>query len=214
MFQDRRDAGRRLAEKLTEYENSLNVVVLGLPRGGVVVAHEIARALRLPLDVFIVRKIGFPGESELAIGAVAETGIVVLNRSMPAFQSVSENYLQAEIGRQKEEIVRRAALYRRGNGMRGIEGKTVLLVDDGVATGATMKAAISALKRENIDRLVAALPVSPPDTAADLNAMADDFLCLETPVDFMAVGLYYRDFRQVTDQEVVDLLQHPAAEAA
>jgi putative phosphoribosyl transferase len=214
MFRDRKDAGRRLAEKLGAYRGREDVLVLALPRGGAVTGYEIARALLAPLDVIIVRKLGFPGESELAVGAICETGALVLNDSIISSFGVPDDYVQSEIARQKQEIARRVDLYRNGKGISGLEGKTVVLVDDGVATGATMKAAISALKQENIAKLIVALPVSPPSTASELSAMVDEFICIETPPDFMAVGSHYQNFIQVSDQEVVDLLQRSAAEAA
>lgn len=205
MFQDRKDAGDRLVEKLSNYKDRQDILVLALPRGGVVPGYEIARALKAPLDVFIVRKIGFPGEPELAIGAVSETGVVALNQDILSLHSISEDYIQGEIARQKEEIVRRVNLYRGGKGLT-IEGKIILLVDDGIATGATMKAAINALNKENIGKLVVALPVAPPEVAAHLKTMVDEFICLETPADFMAVGMHYMHFDQVSDDEVIELL--------
>lgn len=211
MFRDRADAGAELAKKLIGYKGSADAIVLGLPRGGAVTGYEIARALGIPLDVLIVRKIGFPGEPELAVGAVAETGKTVLNNSIISASGVPESYIRDEVGRQKEEIARRVKLYRGGKGVAGLEGKTVILVDDGVATGATMKAAIATLKEENLKRLVVALPVAPPDTAAELRRMADEFICLHTPEGFMAVGSYYADFRQTTDEEVVEILKKSVA---
>jgi putative phosphoribosyl transferase len=159
MFRDRKDAGIRLAERLEKYHGRKDVLVLALPRGGAVTGYEIARALKLPLDVIIVRKIGFPGESELAVGAVSETGTVALNDSIISAYGVTNDYVQAEIVHQKQEIARRVNLYRGGKGIAGLEGKVVILVDDGVATGATIRAAISALKQEKIAKLVVALPV-------------------------------------------------------
>jgi len=188
--------------------------VLALPRGGVVTGYEIARAIGAPLDVLIVRKIGFPYQPELAAGAVAETGSVVLNRDIIAMGGLSEEALKPEIDRQKEEIARRVVLYRAGRKLSNLTGKTVILVDDGVATGATMKAAITALKKEHIAKLVVALPVGPPETVEVLRRMVDEFICLETPLYFMAVGAHYGDFTQVTDEEVVKLLQRSTAMAA
>lgn len=207
MFRDRKDAGNQLAAKLKQYKDTKEVLVLALPRGGVVNGLEIARHLKAPLDVLIVRKIGFPGQPELAIGAVSETGTVVLNKSIISTYGVSEDYVQAETSRQKEEIARRVKLYRQGKGLSELEGKTIILVDDGVATGATMKAAIATLKKEKIQKLVVALPVSPPETAKELMEMVDEYICLETPWNFMAVGGYYKDFRQISDEEVVKMLQ-------
>lgn len=211
MFRDRKDAGNRLAGKLKDYEDLNDVLVLALPRGGVVTGFEIARQLKAPLDVLIVRKIGFPGQPELAIGAVSETGTVVLNKSIISGYGVSEDYVQKEISRQKEEIARRVKLYRKGKGILELEGKTVILVDDGVATGATMKAAIETLRKEKLRKLVVALPVCPPETEKELKAMVDECICLETPRDFMAVGSYYDDFRQTSDEEVVEMLRESMA---
>jgi predicted phosphoribosyltransferase len=207
MFADRKEAGIRLAEKLERYSSAGEVVVLGLPRGGAVTAFEIARAINAMLNVLIVRKIGFPGQSELAIGAVSETGAIALNQGIISAGKVSQKYIDAEIALQQREIDRRVGLYRGGRRLDKLEGKTVILVDDGVATGATMKAAIATLKKEKIKKLVVAVPVSPPDTAEELKAMADEFVCISTPADFMAVGNFYRDFRQVTDEEVAAILK-------
>lgn len=211
MFTDRRDAGIQLAEKLKHYRDFKGVLVLALPRGGAVTGFEIARAIGAPLDVLIVRKIGFPGQPELAIGAISETGTVVLNQQIIYYSGVPEKYIEDEISAQKEEIVRRIRLYRGGKPFEKLEGKTIILVDDGVATGATMKAAIATLKEEKIRRLIVAIPVSPLETADELRAMADEFVCLYTPSDFMAVGNYYRDFTQVTDEKVAEILKESEA---
>lgn len=207
MFRDRKDAGIQLAEKLQKYKGQEETLVLALPRGGVITGFEIARILKAPLDILIVRKIGFPGQPELAIGAVSETGTVVLIQSIISSYRVADAYIEKEISKQKEEISRRARLYRKDRSIKKFEGKTIILVDDGVATGATMKAAIETLKKENIPRLVVALPVSPPETAQELRQMTDEFICLATPEGFMAVGNHYQDFTQVSDAEVVDMLQ-------
>lgn len=207
MFIDRKDAGIQVAERLKRYSGKKETLVLALPRGGVVTGVEIARRLRIPLDVLIVRKIGHPLQPELAIGAVSETGTVELNQSIIAASGVSKAYIDEEVSAQKKEIVRRMELYRSGKGIAPLEGKTIILVDDGVATGATLKAAIATLKKEKISRLVVAVPVAPPGTAGELERMADEFICIETPSNFMAVGAYYQDFFQVTDDEVVRLLR-------
>lgn len=206
MFLDRSDAGIKLSEKLKAYKDNKEVLILALPRGGVATGYEIARILNAPLDVLIVRKIGHPMQPELAVGAVSETGTVVLNPRVLSF-GVSEDYIKDETSIQKEEISRRIELYRKGKGISEIQGKIIILVDDGVATGATIKAAISTLNKEKLKKLVIALPVAPPDTADELKGMADEFICLETPYDFRAVGNYYYDFTQVTDQEVVRYLK-------
>lgn len=211
MFIDRKDAGIQLAERLKRHANEKGALVLALPRGGVVTGAEIARRLKLPLDVLIVRKIGHPLQPELAIGAVSETGTVELNQSIIAASGVSQAYIDEEVLAQKKEIVRRVELYRSGKGIARLAGKTIILVDDGVATGATLKAAIATLRREKTSRLVVAIPVAPPETASELERMADEFICIETPPHFMAVGAHYQDFVQVTDGEVVKLLQQSAA---
>ncbi len=212
MFRDRRDAGIRLAERFLSYKKKEGVLVLALPRGGVVTGFEIARRLDVSLDVLIVRKIGFPGQPELAIGAVSETGTVVLNQSIVTTYNVSEDYINDEISRQKREISRRVQLYRQGRGIRDLSDKTIILVDDGVATGATMKAAIATLKRENIKKLIIALPVASFDTANELRNMVDEFICLETPIYFIAVGNYYYDFSQISDEEVEEILKVSVSE--
>lgn len=207
LFQNRKDAGRQLAGRLMHYLDKAGVIVLGLPRGGVSVAHEIARALHCPLDILIVRKIGFPGNPELAAGAVSETGSVVFNEDIVSAYGVSKAYLERETARQEEEIARRVALYRGGTGVPPMEGKSVILVDDGVATGATLRAAISTLKQERLARLVVALPVASQSAARELAATVDEWVCLQAPAGFMAVGQYYADFTQVEDEDVVALLK-------
>jgi putative phosphoribosyl transferase len=207
IFKDRKDAGAELAYRLKDYKDRKDVTVLALPRGGVVTGYEIASYLNCPLDVIIVRKLGFPGQPELAIGAVSETGTVVLNEFIISSYGVTEDYIQDEISSQKKVIEKRVDLYRKGQKIPDLKGKIIILVDDGAATGATAKAAISTLKAEGIKKLIVALPVAPPDTADELRWMADEFICLETPYDFMAVGSYYEDFAQVTDEEVVDILE-------
>jgi putative phosphoribosyl transferase len=207
VFADRKNAGKQLAEKLSPYRDKADVIVLGLPRGGVTVAYEIARALHCPLDILIVRKIGFPGNPELAAGAVSETGTVVLNEDIVSGYGVSRAYLEQETARQKEEIARRIALYRGGKGVPHLQGKTVILVDDGVATGATAKAAISTLKQEKITKLVVALPVASQEAEREIAPMVDEWVCLQAPAGFWAVGQYYSDFTQVEDEDVVAMLK-------
>jgi len=207
MFRDRREAGEKLAGKLGDYKGRKDALVIALPRGGVVTGFEIARRLDLPLDIIIIRKIGFPGQPEFAIGAVSETGEVLLNRSVINSYGVDEGYIREEVERQKEIIRRRKDLYRGGRGLSGLEGKTAILVDDGVATGSTAKAAIAALKKAGPKEIVLGLPVAPPRTAEELKAMVDRFICLHTDPYFLAVGNYYSDFEQVTDEEVAVILQ-------
>jgi putative phosphoribosyl transferase len=214
MFQNRTDAGRQLSSRLLQFKDRHDVIVLALPRGGVVTGYEIARTLNVPLDVLIVRKLGFPGQPELAVGAVAETGTIVLNDEIVATGRVADDFLKREIELQKGEIARRVDIYRAGSRLPDLTGITVILVDDGVATGATIKAAISSIKKEGVAKLVVALPVGPPETVEVLRQTVDDIICLETPPGFMAVGRYYLDFDQVSDDEVVNLLRKSAAKAA
>lgn len=207
IFKDRRDAAQRLASKLMQYENSPDALILALPRGGVVTGYEIAKILNCPLDIIIIRKIGFPSRPEFAIGAVSETGKVVLNEDVVRGYGISETYIKAEVKKEEEEISRRKSLYRGGKGIPSLAGKVIILVDDGIATGATMKAAIETLKKEGLAKLVVAVPVAPPETAEAIRKITDEFVCLEMPDYFMAVGNYYHDFTQVSNEEVVELLK-------
>lgn len=207
VFKDRKEGGAQLALRLKEFKEREGVLVLALPRGGVVTGYEVASYLKCPLDVIIIRKLGFPGQPELAIGAVSETGTVVLNESIISDYGVPEEYIEGEISSQKAVIERRVNLYRKRQGIPDLKGKNIILVDDGAATGATMKAAISTLRVEGIEKLIVALPVAPPETAEELRRMAGELICLETPSDFMAVGSYYQDFTQVTDEDVVKILE-------
>lgn len=207
IYKDRKDAGGKLAEKLGHYRDKADVVVLGLPRGGVPVACEIAKGLHCPINILIVRKIGMPGNPELAAGAICETGTVVFNDDVIKIYGVSKEYLERETIRQKREIIRRIQLYREGKGISSLAGKTVILVDDGVATGATIKAAIATLANERIARLVVALPVASQEAEEELETMVDELLCLQAPAGFMAVGNYYYDFKQVADEEVIAMLK-------
>ncbi len=206
MFENRRQAGQLLAQRLQDLKDAPDVVVLGIPRGGVVVAAEIAHMLNAPLDVYITRKLGAPGNPELAIGAVAEDGTVVLDEESIAFLRVPDTYLDEERRRQQEEIRRRADRYRRGRPPVPLEGKRVILVDDGVATGHTVEVAIRALRQQPIKELILAVPVGPPTTIARLRALVDRLEVLSEPEVFWAVGMFYRDFRQVSDEEVEALL--------
>ncbi len=209
-FSDRYQAGALLAGRLQEFKDRADVLVLALPRGGVVVGYEIARHLHVPLDVFVTRKLGFPGQPELALGAVSETGSVILNPGLA--DKVPEEYLNREIRLQKEEIERRIKVYRGGARVRDPAGKDIILVDDGLATGATARAAVEALKREKSKSLLVAVPVAPEDTAREFEELVDRFVCLLRDSSFYALGLYYQDFSQLSDEEVTELLRRAAVE--
>jgi erythromycin esterase-like protein/predicted phosphoribosyltransferase len=206
LFRDRREAGRRLAEKLVTYANRPDVLVLALPRGGVPVAYEVTRALGAPLDVFVVRKLGVPGYEELAMGAVATGGVRVLNDQLIERLGMPEPLIDAVTAREQQELTRRERLYRGGRPPPDVRGRTVILVDDGLATGATMQAAIEALRQQNPARIVVAVPTASPDTCDEMKKKADDVICAMTPEPFYAVGRWYQDFSQTTDEEVRELL--------
>ncbi len=207
MFRNREEAGQLLAQRLMDLKGDPNVVVLGVPRGGVLVAAEIARALQAPLDVYITRKLGAPGNPELAIGAIAEDGTLVLDHETIAMLNVPEAYLQEEQRRQQAEIRARTARYRSGRGPLSLTGKRVILVDDGVATGKTLEATIQALRQHPVRELILAVPVGPPSTIERLQRLVDRLEVLETPDVFWAVGMFYEDFHQVDDSEVQDCLR-------
>ena len=206
LFRDRREAGRLLAEKLAPYANRPDVLVLALPRGGVPVAYEVARALGAPLDVFVVRKLGVPGYEELAMGAVATGGVRVLNDQIVDRLGIPDHLIDAVAAREQQELSRRELLYRGGRPPPNIRGRTVILVDDGLVTGATMHAAIQALRQQQPARIVVAVPTASPETCEEMRAEVDDVICAITPEPFHAVGLWYQDFSQTTDEEVRDLL--------
>jgi len=210
LFRDRREAGRVLAEKLAAYANRPDVLVLALPRGGVPVAYEVARALGAPLDVFVVRKLGVPGYEELAMGAVATGGVRVLNDQLVERLGIPEHIIDAVAARERRELARRERLYRGGRPPPDVRGRTVILVDDGLATGATMHAAIQALRQQNPARIVVAVPTASPETCEEMKARADDVICAITPEPFHAVGRWYQDFSQTTDEEVAALLARPS----
>jgi len=212
-FVDRMDAGRRLSGALDHLRGD-DVVVLGLPRGGVVVASEVAEALGAPLDVVLVRKLGVPAQPELAAGAAGEGGVLVRNESVVRRARVSETVLADLARRARAEIDRRALLYRGGRAREPVAGRTAVVVDDGIATGATARAACQVVRAQGADRVVLAAPVCSRDTAAALSGEVDELVCLETPARFLGVGWFYANFRQVTDDEVVDLLRRAAASRA
>jgi len=206
VFDDRRHAGRALARVLRELPDCSDSVVLALPRGGVPVAFEVARHLRLPLDIFLVRKLGVPGQEELAMGAVAGGGIVVLNEPVIRLYSIRPEIIDAVALRENAEIQRRTAIYRGRHPPIPLKGRAVILVDDGLATGSTMRAAIRAL-RPIVRRIVVAVPVGAAVTCSDLRSEVDSLICLETPAHFQAVGEFYRSFDPTSDDEVRALLE-------
>src|SRR6202051_1009491 len=206
LFRDRRDAGRLLAEKLAAYANRPDALVLALPRGGVPVAYEVARALGAPLEVFVVRKLGVPGYEELAMGAVATGGVRVLNDQLIERLGIPEQMIDAVAARELQELARRERRYRGGRPPPDVRGRTVILVDDGLATGATMHAAIEALRQQKPTRTVVAVPTASPETCEEMKTKADDVICAITPEPFQAVGRWYQDFLQTTDEEVEALL--------
>ena len=217
-FADRGEAGRLLADKLLHLK-SRQPVVLALPRGGVAVGLEIAKALDATLDIVLVRKIGVPWQPELALGAVTDGASheAFIDRDLAASLDVPDRYIDEESARQMEEIERRRKLYCEGRPAPEIAGRTAIIVDDGIATGATMRVALEAVRRRGPARLVLAVPVAPPDTLAALLKSADEAVCLETPIGLGAIGFYYRDFHQMSDAEVTDLLArapHPAGSSA
>lgn len=215
IFSDRQEAGQRLARQLLRLRADVPVV-LALPRGGVPVAFEVARVLEAPLDVVLVRKIGAPGQPELAVGAVVdgERPEVVLNEDIVRALGVSREYIDREIARQSGENERRRALYCSGRVRVGLAGRVVIVVDDGIATGATVRAALRAIRRAEPRKLILAVPVAPPDTAADLRSEVDELVCLLRPEQFGSIGRFYADFDQVDDAEVVHLLRRSAAATA
>ncbi|GAC1428780.1 MAG: hypothetical protein NVSMB65_02090 [Chloroflexota bacterium] len=205
-FDDRRDAGRRLAEKLGTYAGDPDVVVLALPRGGVPVGFEVARRLGAPLDVFLVRKLGVPGHEELAFGAIATGGVCVLNDDVVRELGIGRDVIDAVAAREGQEMARREALYREGRSPPDVRGRSVILVDDGLATGATMRAAAMALRDQDPARIIVAVPVAAAVTVREMGGVADDVVCVATPEAFGAVGLWYADFSPTHDQEIADLL--------
>lgn len=205
-FDDRRQAGVELSRRLEHYARRGDVVVLALPRGGVPVAYEVAHALGAELDVFLVRKLGLPGHRELAMGAIASGGVRVLNEDVVAWYRVPERVIDEVAAQEQAELERGERAYRDGRPPPSLEGRVVLLVDDGLATGSTMKAAVQAVRAHKPSKIVVAVPVGAPDTCQALAAIADEVVCARTPAGFSAVGQWYRDFSQITDEEVRALL--------
>jgi len=205
-FRDLYEAGRQLATKLSTYAERPDVVVFALPRGGVPVAFEVARVLDAPLDVFLVRKLGVPGHEELALGAIAQGGVRVLNAEVVRSLDIAPDTIEAVAAREGEELARRERAYRDDRPPLEVAGRTVILVDDGLATGASMRAAVAALRAEAAARIVVAVPVAAPETCDAVRAEVDEIVCAVTPEPFYAVGFWYADFAQTTDAEVHDLL--------
>ena len=205
-FQDRRDAGRQLAQRLMAYEGDPRVRVLALPRGGVPVAYEVAVALRAPLDVFVVRKLGVPGQVELAMGAIATGGVRILNQQVIEGLGIPEDIVDTVTANEQEELTRRERLYRGDNPPLEVRGLTAILIDDGLATGSTMRAAVAAVRQQQPAHLVVAVPVAAPSTHAEFQTEMEKMVCVHTPQPFHAVGLWYETFSQTTDEEIKELL--------
>jgi putative phosphoribosyl transferase len=209
-FANREEAGAALTERLSAYANRADVVVLALPRGGVPVGFAIAERLHVPLDVIIVRKLGVPGHEELAMGAVASGGLRVVNRDIVEAAGVEPGAIDAVARAEMRELARREALYRHGRAPPQLSGRVVILVDDGLATGSTMRVAIQAARREKPRHIVVAAPVAARETCTELSREVDEMICLHTPDPFYAVGLWYADFSQTSDEQVIELLSRAA----
>jgi len=212
-FRDRVEAGQLLGRDVARrIGNRDNVIVLGLPRGGVPVAFHVAQALDAPLDVFIVRKLGVPGHEELAMGAIASGGVRVLNRDVLSYVPISQKTIDAVAAREEQELERRELSYRGARPPLQLLGRTVVIVDDGLATGSTMRAAIAAVRKMEPQAIIVAVPVAAPQTCEEFRKEVDEMVCLRTPDPFQAVGLWYDDFSQTTDEEVHDLIERANAE--
>jgi putative phosphoribosyl transferase len=205
-FLDRYDAGRRLASALSNYADRSDLLILALPRGGVPVAYEVARALHAPLDVFLVRKLGFPGHEELAMGAIATGGVRIIDQQIVQMFGISDEAIDRVTATEQRELERREQLYRDGRPAPDVKGRTTILIDDGLATGSTMRAAVQALRQEGARKIVIAVPVAPPETCEAFRDEVDDIICAVTPEPFRAVGIWYADFSETTDDEVRELL--------
>jgi putative phosphoribosyl transferase len=206
IFQNRTDAGRRLAARLTSYAHRTDVLVLALPRGGVPVAYEVAKVLNAPLDVFLVRKLGVPGHEELAMGAIAGGGVRVLNEDIVNYLRIPDEVINAAAAREQRELERQSRAYRGNRLPPDVKGRVVILIDDGLATGSTMRAAAASLRLQKPRRIVVAVPVSSRETCDELRSEVDEIVCAVTPEHFQGVGLWYEDFSQTSDEEVRELL--------
>ena len=207
IYRDRSEAGKELATKLSTYKDRNDVLVLALPRGGVPVAFEVAQALNAPLDVFLVRKLGVPGHEELAMGAIATGGVRVLNDDVVDYLKIPDAVIDSVAAEESKELKRRELAYRGNRPEPDVKGKTVILIDDGLATGSTIRAAAQALRQQDPARIVVAVPVSAPETCDEYRIGVDEIICAATPDPFWGVGLWYDDFSQTTDEEVHDLLE-------
>jgi predicted phosphoribosyltransferase len=206
-FIDRKDAGEKLAELLMDYSNRKDVIILALPRGGVPVAYEVSQLIHAPLDVFLVRKLGVPGREELAFGAIASGGLIIFNDNVIRIFNISDDMIKIVLKLETEELNRREKFYRNNRPFPNITGKKIILVDDGMATGATMKVAVQALKGKGKMKVIVSVPVAPEDTCHNIARIADEVVCAISSRDFSGVGSYYEDFSQVSDEEVIDILQ-------
>lgn len=207
IYRDRTDAGKKLAARLSKFKDRNDVVVLALPRGGVPVAYEVAQALNAPLDIFLVRKLGVPGHEELAMGAIATGGVRVLNQDVVDYLKIPPQVIDAVAAREMKELKRREIKYRGDRPAPDVTGKTVILIDDGLATGSTVRAAAQALRQQEPAHSVVAVPVSAPQTCDEYQIGVDEIICASTPEPFRGVGQWYDDFSQTTDEEVHDLLE-------
>jgi putative phosphoribosyl transferase len=213
-FQNRSEAGKLLAAKLSNYAEAHDVIVLGLPRGGVPVAYEIAEALHAPLDVWLVRKLGVPGQEELAMGAISSGGVMILNNEIIQALSISQEAIDQVAEAEQRELERRDRAYRGDRALPQLQDHTVILVDDGIATSSTLRAAIAAFQQQHPQRIIAAAPVAPPTICEDLKRIVDDVVCLNTPDPLQSIGMWYKDFSQTTDAEVRELLKRSAISLA
>ncbi len=214
IFRDRIEAGRMLAKQLKRYAGRKDVIVLALPRGGVPVAFEVAKALNAPMDVFVVRKLGLPGDEELAMGAVASGGVRVLNEQVVKWHHVPQTAIDSVAKREQRELERRERVYRGERPMPELSNRTIILVDDGLATGTTMKAAVTALRSYKPARIVIAVPTAPQETCKEFEEQVEVIVCATTPQPFWAIAAWYEDFRQMTDEEVRSILDEAAAKSA
>ena len=206
-FADRLDAGQQLAAQLASYADRADVLVLGLPRGGVPIAYEIAKALHLPLDICLVRKLGVPKQPELAMGAIASGGIMVLNQEVLRSFHIPDSVVQEVAAVEQQELERREQVYRGDRPMPEVSDRTVILADDGIATGSTLRAAVAILREQEPERIVVAVPVAPPASCEQLKTVVDELICLVTPDRLYSIGQWYQDFSQTTDAEVCQLLE-------